>query len=348
MSKYRKRLPQFGNALFITDGGLEHALSFEDGLRVPAFLTFDLLRHAVGRASLGRYFARYAELARSHGVGLVLESPTARANPDWGANLGYGTPALAHTNRKAIELLLEVRSTFESSDTQIVISGNVGPRADAYDSAQRMDAYEAAHYHAPQIETLAQTEADMVSACSIGYADEAIGIALVAAAYSMPLAVSFRLRSDGRLSSGEVLAEAIGRVDRESRHSRMYYMIECASPAQFAGVLAAQGAAAERIRGLRLIARNGSDIVDAADLGTQFRTLRLELPHLSVAGASYAGVHAMCAAMSAQPVPVDAELPLSQLYSTEFHIGGVQGGSGAKLKRTSRLAARGSSILSAG
>ena len=338
MSKYRKRLPQLGNALFITEGGLEHALSFEDGLEVPAFLTFDLLRHAVGRAALGRYFARYAELACSHGVGLVLESPTARANADWGANLGYGAAALAHGNRKAIDLLLEIRSAFESDASDIVISGNVGPRADAYDPAQRMGAYEAAYYHAPQIETLAQTESDMVSACSMSYVDEAIGIALVAGAYSMPLAISFRLRNDGRLPSGETLAEAIGRVDRESRHSRMYYMIECADPVRFAEVLGAGGAWVERIRGLRLISRGSGDLGDAAELGMQFRTLRSEMPQLSVVGTNHDGVDAMCQAMSEQPTPPDVELPLSQLYSAEFHIGGTPGRSGAKLMRAGRVA----------
>ena len=337
MSKYRKRLPQLGNSLFITDGGLEHALRFEDGLEVPAFLTFDLLRHAVGRAALGRYFARYAELACSHRVGLVVESPTGRANPDWGANLGYGAEALAQANRSAIDLLLELRSLFENDATEIVISGNVGPRADAYDPAQRMGAYEAAHYHAPQIETLAQTAADMVSASSISYADEAVGIALAAGASSMPLAISFRLRNDGRLPSGESVAEAIGRVDTEARYTRTHYMIECADPTKFAHVIGAGGAWVERVRGLRLIASNRKSEDDPAQLGAQFRTLRSELAQLSVVGINHDGVDAMCQAMSEQPMP-DVELPLSQLYSAEFHIGGVSRRSGAKLMRTGRAA----------
>jgi hypothetical protein len=201
-----------------------------------------------------------------------------------------------------------------------------------------MGAYEAAYYHAPQIETLAQTESDMISACSMSYVDEAIGIALVAGAYSMPLAISFRLRNDGRLPSGETLAEAIGRVDRESRHSRMYYMIECADPVRFAEVLGAGGAWVERIRGLRLISRGSGDLGDAAELGMQFRTLRSEMPQLSVVGTNHDGVDAMCQAMSAQPTPPDVELPLSQLYSAEFQIGGTPGRSGAKLLRAGRVA----------
>lgn len=336
MSKYRKRLPQLGNALFITDSGLENRLSFDGGLEVPAFLTFDLLRHPAGRAALRGYFARYAELACSHGVGLVLESPTGRASSDWGANLGYTTLALAETNRKAIDLLLEMRSAFETPATEIVISGNVGPRADGYDSSVHMGAYEAAYYHAPQIEALAQTEADMVSASAISYVEEAVGIALVASACSMPLAISFRLRRDGRLPSGESLAEAITRVDRESRRHRVYYMIECAHPTHFADVLGGGGAWVERIRGLRLTTRSG-DGAYAEELGHQFRTLHATLPQLSVVGTDYGCVDTMCQAMSKQPTP-DVELPLSHPYSSEFIIGGARGRSGAVLMRSGRLA----------
>ena len=36
-----------------------------------------------------RYFEPYAAIAREHGVGLVLESPTWRANPDWARQIGY-------------------------------------------------------------------------------------------------------------------------------------------------------------------------------------------------------------------------------------------------------------------
>jgi len=311
MSRYRKRLPQLGNSLFLTDGGLEHALTFDDGVEVPGFITFDLLRHGPGRALLRRYFADYAEIACVHGVGAVLESPTVRANTDWGANLGYDARALAQANRKAIGLLLEIREAFESDGTQIVISGNVGPRANTYHQSSRMAAYQAAQYHAPQVRTLSQTAADMISASGMTYADEAVGIALVAAAYAMPVAISFRLRGDGRLPSGETLAEAIGRVDCEAPHTRAYYMIECAEPAQFAAVIGSGRGWPERIRGLRLVARSRSDIADATRLGMQFRTLRAERPHLALVGTSPDGVEAMCRAMSEQPMP-DVEL-LSRL-----------------------------------
>ena len=95
MSKYRHRLPQLDGRLFLTDGGLETTLIYHDGIDLPAFAAFDLLKDEDGTETLRRYFARYVDIARTRGVGIVLESPTWRANPDWGARLGYDAAALA-------------------------------------------------------------------------------------------------------------------------------------------------------------------------------------------------------------------------------------------------------------
>src|SRR6476619_8502369 len=163
MSKYRNRLPQLGDDLFLTDGGLETTLIFHDGLSLPCFAAFDLLRDEAGTAVLRRYFERYAGIAREQERGLVLETPTWRANPDWGAKLGYDAGALADANRRSVGLLLEIRQAFERRGTPIVISGNLGPRGDGYAPGARMTVQEARAYHAPQVETFADTDADMVA-----------------------------------------------------------------------------------------------------------------------------------------------------------------------------------------
>jgi hypothetical protein len=36
MSKYRRRLPQLGDRVFLTDGGLETTLVFHEGIELPA------------------------------------------------------------------------------------------------------------------------------------------------------------------------------------------------------------------------------------------------------------------------------------------------------------------------
>ena len=85
---YRQRLPQLDGGLFITDGGLETTLIFHRGLELPAFAAFDLLKDDEGTEQLRRYYEPYATLARERGAGLILESPTWRANPDWAAEIG--------------------------------------------------------------------------------------------------------------------------------------------------------------------------------------------------------------------------------------------------------------------
>ena len=73
----------------MTDGGLETTFIFHDGIDLPYFAAFDLLKDDAGTERLRRYFARYAGIAAEHGLGMVLEAPTWRANRDWGAKLGY-------------------------------------------------------------------------------------------------------------------------------------------------------------------------------------------------------------------------------------------------------------------
>ena len=294
MSKYRHRLPQLKNHLFMTDGGLETTLFFHDQVDLPYFAAFDLLKDDKGTAVLHRYYACYAELARTHGLGLVLEAPTWRANPDWAAKLGYDRVTLADANRKAISLLLKIRAQYETPQTRIVISGNLGPRGDGYKPGACMSANEAQDYHAPQIETFAQTDADMVAAFTMNYVEEAIGIAAAAKTFAMPLALSFTVETDGRLPSGQTLEEAITRTDEASDGYPVYYMINCAHPTHFEHILRGSGAWLQRIRGLRANASRRShaeldesadlDAGDAEELGILYGALRTTLPRLSVVG----------------------------------------------------------------
>jgi S-methylmethionine-dependent homocysteine/selenocysteine methylase len=311
MSKYFKRLPQLDDQWFMTDGGLETTLIYHEGIDLPAFGAFDLLKDEAGVGVLRDYFTRYVELARSHGVGIVLESPTWRANPDWGAKLGYDTTALADANRKAIELLGEIRAASESRETPIVISGNLGPRGDGYVAGARMSAREARDYHAAQIETFGRTDADMVAAFTMNYVEEAIGITAAARDCAMPVAISFTLETDGRLPSGDTLGEAIQRTDEETGGYAAYYMINCAHPTHFEHVLREGGVWVERIRGLRANASKRShaeldqstdlDAGDPEELGQQYRALHALLPKLTVVGGccgtDHRHVDAMCSAL---------------------------------------------------
>ena len=299
MSRYRKRLPQLEGRLFLADAGLETMLIHQQGFTLPAFASFVLLREAAGRAALRAYFERFARLAQAHRTGLVLETPTWRANSDWGRALGYGELALAEANREAVALVASVRAAWEAPGRQagaqpIVISGNIGPRGDGYRIEQRMGAAGARNYHLAQVAAFAASEADMVSAFTIGYPDEAIGIVDAAAACDMPVAVSFTLETDGRLPSGDTLADAIGRTDLETGSYAAYYMVNCAHPAHVEPALLEPGPWRTRLCGLRanasrrshaeLDASPGLDDGDPEQLGDEYLALLGLLPHLNVVG----------------------------------------------------------------
>ena len=294
MTRYRNALPQLAGTLFVTDGGIETTLIFQEGLALPDFAAFHLLATPEGEAALRRYFRTYAEIATRFGTGLILESATWRASADWGTRLGYTSGALADANRRAIHLLEDIRSEYETGRTPVVISGCVGPRGDGYVPARAMSAPQAEAYHREQIETLAGGGVDMVSAITMNYVDEAIGIARAAQRADTPVAVSFTVETDGKLPTGQTLKAAVEQVDAATSGYPSYFMINCAHPTHFDGVLADGEPWVKRIRGLRANASRMShaelneapelDAGDAAELGQQYADLKRRLVHLNVMG----------------------------------------------------------------
>lgn len=295
MSVSRKPLPQAsGGRLFLTDGGLETTLIFHHGIDLPCFAACDLMRTAAGRAVLRGYYEQYIATAHGHGYGFLLDSPTWRANPDWGAKLGYTSETLAEVNRDSIALMHELRAIHGQPSQTMIVSGAIGPRGDGYVAETSMTAAEAADYHGWQIAVLADAGADMVSAYTMTNVAEALGVTRAAQEHEIPAAISFTLETDGRLPSGERLDEAIRAIDAATDSGPAYYMINCAHPTHFAGVLAEGGAWRERVQGIRANASTRShdelneatdlDAGDPHELGRQYRELLEVLPHLRVLG----------------------------------------------------------------
>lgn len=289
---YRDRLPQLDGGLFLTDSGLETALIFLEGVELPLFAAFVLLDTEEGTERLGDYFRRHAAIAASAGLGFVGEAATWRANPDWATQLGYDSAALDRVNRKAIAMLADVRESFPGQ--AFVISGCVGPRGDGYSPETLMTADEAERYHSEQIATFAGTEADMVTAMTMTHTGEAIGVVRAAQAAGLPVVIGFTVETDGRLPSGETLAEAVTAVDDATGAGPAYFMVNCAHPSHFEDVLAVDEPWVGRIRSIRANASRRShaeldeaedlDDGDPAELGADYARLRTTHPQLTVLG----------------------------------------------------------------
>lgn len=274
---------------FVTDGGLETDLIFHRGVDLPEFAAFPLLDESDGRHLLTSYYTDYAAVARDAGAGLLLETPTWRANPDWGATLGYGAADLDRLNRAAVELLLVFRE--QHPDLAVLVSGNVGPRGDGYVAGERADPDEAAEYHAPQVRALASAGADAVHALTLTGPEEAVGVVRAARDAGVPVGISFTVETDGRLPDGTTLADAIAQVDAVAPPD--WFGVNCAHPTHVAPGLDG-GAWQERIFTTRPNAStmtheelDAMEVLDEGDLGhltTSLADLRRDLPRLTTVG----------------------------------------------------------------
>lgn len=292
--KTRVTLPHEQSRLLLTDGGLETTLVFHEGVELPCFAAFVLLRTEEGRARLRAYYERYFEIARQAGTGFVLEGPTWRANPDWADKLGISRRELRALNAAGVAIMHEMRAIHETADLPVVVSGCVGPRGDGYVAGELMTPEQAEVYHREQVEVLADAGVDLVSAFTLTNTNEAIGFARAAATAGVRSVVSFTLETDGKLPSGEPLRDAIEGVDTATGGSVAYYMINCAHPTHFEHVLEPGAAWVRRIQGVRANASvrshaelNESPDLDAGDpveLGSEYGALVAALPHLRVLG----------------------------------------------------------------
>ncbi len=243
-------LPQLtADRPFLTDGGLETTLVFHQGLDLPDFAAFPLLDSEHGRAGLVAYYTPYLDLAERLGAGFVLDTPTWRANLDWGARLGYDAVRLATVNHRAVEFVSSL--AVERPGLTAIINGVIGPRGDGYVVGATMSAPEAASYHGLQARAFAEAGAEMITAVTMTYAEEATGVARAAAAVGLPAVISFTVETDGRLPSGQSLGDAIAQVDDACRVAPIYYMVNCAHPTHFLGELEAGAPWLARVRGVR-------------------------------------------------------------------------------------------------
>jgi homocysteine S-methyltransferase len=312
MATYRHALPQLDGGLFVSDGGMETTFIFHDGLQLPHFASFVMLASEEGRDRLNAYYRRYLEIARKHRAGFILDTPTWRANPDWGDKLGYTSEALHAANVAGVALLTGLRQRYDQPGQPIVISGAIGPRGDGY-KAGNMTADEAEAYHGTQIGSFAESDADMVAAFTLTNIGEAIGIARAAAARGMPCALSFTVETDGKLVTGRSLQEAIETTDAATNGAPAYYMINCAHPTHFASVLDHGSGWAKRIGGLRANASRMShaelddsetlDDGDPDDLGQRYRALLQDMPQIRIVGGCCGTDHRHVAAICEACMP---------------------------------------------
>ncbi len=308
-SELHKKFPHQSDTLFLTDAGLETWLIFQKGVELREFAAFELLETEVGRNLLREYFSPFLALADANMTGFILDTPTWRANPDWGLKLGCDANRIAQINGEAVTFADFMRRGAPNAGS-ILINGVIGPRGDGYEAGEVMNPVEAEAYHSLQVDALAHSKADMVSAVTMTNVPEAIGITRAAAEADIPCVVSFTVETDGALPSGQSLRDAISQTDGCGSRPPIYYMINCAHPDHFREMLKEGGDWVERIHGLRANASRMShaeldqaeelDDGNPVELGRLSSDLTRLLPRLNVlggcCGTDHRHVNQMCAA----------------------------------------------------
>lgn len=283
---------------------------FNDGLDLPSFASFVLV-DGPGRPNLDNYYRQFLALAEQHGTGFVLDTPSWRANPDWGDALGLDYAQLEAVNRGGVALVSDLRRSSAIAE-RVAVNLVVGPRGDGYRPDRMMSRKDAADYHTWQVSIGASAGVDMVSAVTMNYVEEAQGIADAAASEGIPCVISFTVETDGKLATGMTLAEAVERTDESSHGSVSYYMVNCAHPSHFITALD-NVQLRDRIGGLRANASRMShaeldeaetlDDGNPAELARDYACLIDALPHVCVLGGCCGTDHRHVAAIAEECVP---------------------------------------------
>ena len=282
------------NNPILTDSGFETTLIYHHDIDLPHFASFYLLDKPKYNDVIKTYYHNHLNIARKHNTAFILESGTWRANKDWGYTLGYDEDELTKVNMLAIRQLQTIRKNYSKNGEHIYISGQIGPSKDGYVLTDLMTTEEAKSYHDLQIMAFKSAGADLASALTIGYINEALGIVKSSRTHQLPIVISFTVETDGNLPSGESLKEAITLIDKETDSYPLYYMINCAHPSHFAHQLVTEESWILRIKGIRANASCKShaeldeatelDSGDTEDFGNWHKTLKEKLPNLALYG----------------------------------------------------------------
>jgi len=157
-----------------------------------------------------------------------------------------------------------------------------------------MTVVEAQNYHLTQIQSFSTANVDLVTALTINYIEEGVGITLAAKQCNLPVCISFTVETDGLLPTGDTLEQAIQNIDKVTENYPVYYMINCSHPTHFNHLFKKDEAWTNRIKGLRANASclshaelDESEFLDDGDpdaFGKELKDLQDRSSHITVLG----------------------------------------------------------------
>lgn len=279
---------------YLAEGGQETEIMYGHGFALPEFALFPLLDNPAAVARLTTMYNAVLEVATRYQMGVLLGGLDYRASPDWAGRLGLTAAALAEYQDRSIAFLREVAEPYRERVPHILVSGIVGPQADAYEQNQTVTQASAEAYHTTQMENLARSGVDLVQAMTFTSADEAIGLIRAARAGALPIVLSF-MPDEKEIREGQpTFRETIEKVDAATDSYAVFYGINCSHPVEFAPLLEQDGDWLDRVGLLRpnASAKDKAELCqighlergDPIDLGYRMGRLAERMPNVSVWG----------------------------------------------------------------
>ena len=286
--------PRLEDKFYLTGGGTETEILYKWGYELPEFAMFTLLDNKEANECIRNMYRRYFEVAAKNNTGLVIEGHDYRASPDWAEKLGISLLNLAEIQHRIINFLTDLKTEFDGKVSDVVITGGVGPRGDAYGTGGKISEAEAEDYHSVQLSTLKDTDADMAVALTFNNIPEAVGIVRAATKIGIPIGISLTLNTESRLSSGPSLREAIEAIDGNTDGAAAWFGTNCSHPLEFEPAISDAGPWRERLRMIRPNAAKMDKISlcklghledgDPVELGNQMGDVANRFPSLDIIG----------------------------------------------------------------
>ena len=179
------------------------------------------------REQMTNLYREYLTIADQAGLPLLLTAPTWRL--DARRVEQAGVPSSINTD--AVDYLCGVRDAFVSR-SPVLVGALVGPKEDCYRADLSPETEEAEAFHLPQIDELANSQAEFLLAQTMSSVREARGIARAMSRFDKPYLISFCARPDGSLLDGTRLDEAMAQLDNDNRIERKPagYSVNCTHP----------------------------------------------------------------------------------------------------------------------
>ena len=257
----------------LTEGSIYERLRRHAAIEYDPFLAHaSLVYDAPAAAILAQVHRDYLDVGQRYRLPMIALTDTWRASQERIARSRLSDRAVNQDNAR---FLCALRAEYPPDAAPIFIGGLLACRGDAYRPDEALSKDEAAAFHAPQAQALAETDIDFLMASTLPAFSEAHGLAAAMAETGRPYALSFVLRPGGTLLDGTPLRRAIETIDEAVDRPPMGYFVNCVHPTVLQAALMASGfdqsALPERLIGFQAntSARSPEELVSLTDLETE-------------------------------------------------------------------------------